>query len=80
MDDSLQFRVAAENGQIIARLGRCIEIPGAVRRSTDEIEAHLLAIFGSEKLAELKKVDLADLPPGHKTITEMLSEDREDRF
>jgi predicted transcriptional regulator len=59
---------------------RWVEIPGAYRFSPSEIEAELAEIFTPEELAEIAKTDLSNLPPGTKTVTEILSEDREDRF
>ncbi|NWJ98601.1 MAG: hypothetical protein HXX20_22855 [Chloroflexi bacterium] len=59
---------------------RPLNIPEAYRRKPEEVEALLVAVFGSEQLAVLEKVDLSNLPPGSKTVTEMISEDREERF
>jgi hypothetical protein len=55
-------------------------IPQAYRRNPEDVEASLLAVFGPEQLAAMKDVDLSNLPPGSRTVTEMISEDREDRF
>ncbi|MEI6045057.1 MAG: hypothetical protein WCS37_11955 [Chloroflexota bacterium] len=59
---------------------RWVEIPGAYRFSATEIEAELAESFTPEELAEIATTDLSNLPPGLKTVTEILSEDREDRF
>ncbi len=59
---------------------RTLNIPQAYRRNPDEVEASLLAVFGPAQMAAMREVDLSNLPPGSKTITEMISEDREDRF
>ena len=61
---------------------RRVEIPGAYRPTAEQVTAHLKAVFSPEQLAEIEKVDLSNLklPPGAKTTTEILSEDREDRF
>lgn len=59
---------------------RTLMVPHSYRRNPEEVEAALLAVFGPEQLAAMKDVDLTKLPPGSKTVTEMISEDREDRF
>ena len=60
---------------------RTLVIPQAYRRKPEEVEATLLAVFGPEQLAAMKDVDLTNLGPGSKTVTEIISsEDREDRF
>ncbi len=58
---------------------RSLVIPQAYRRNPVDVEASLLAVFGPEQLAAMKEVDLTNLPPGSKTVTEMINEDREDR-
>jgi hypothetical protein len=55
-------------------------IPGAYRPTKEQIEAHLAAVFTSEERARMGKTDFSKLPVGAKTVTEMISEDREDRF
>lgn len=55
---------------------RPLIIPQAYRRNSVDVEASLLAVFGPEQLAAMKEVDLTNLPPGSKTVTEMISEDR----
>lgn len=59
-----------------------INIPGAYRPTKAQIEAHLSAIFTPEQRAEFDKVDLSQIKllPGAKSSTELISEDREDRF
>jgi hypothetical protein len=57
-----------------------IRIPGAYRPNRAEIEASIRARYTDEELAEMAKVDLTKLPALPKTITEYISEDREDRF
>jgi hypothetical protein len=59
---------------------RRVKIPGAYRPTAEEIEASLASIFTPEELAEIEKVDLSKLPTGLKSVTEILNEDREDRF
>ncbi len=62
---------------------RKIIIPGAYETTPAEVEAELAAIFTPEERAEMAKVDLINLPPlpaGAKTSTQIISEDREDRF
>ncbi len=59
---------------------RSLVVPQAFRRKPEEVEATLLAVFGPEQLEAMKDVDLTNLGPGSKTVTEMISEDREDRF
>ncbi len=46
------------------------------RRTPEEIEAHLAAIFTPEELAEIDRVDLSNLPSGFKSVTQIISEDR----
>lgn len=52
------------------------------RPTSEEIEADLAEIFTPEELAEMEKVDLSKLPQwqGQKSLSEMINEDREDRF
>ncbi len=45
-----------------------------------QLEAELAEIFTSEELLEMEKVNLDDLPPLPKSLSEMINEDREDRF
>ncbi len=59
---------------------RPLVVPQAYRRKPEEVEATLLAVFGPEQLAAMKDVDLSNLRPGSKTVTEMMIKDREDRF
>ena len=59
---------------------RPLVVPQAYRRKPEEVEAALLAVFSPEQLAAMKDVDLSNLGSGSKTVTEMISEDREDRF
>jgi hypothetical protein len=62
---------------------RKIAIPGAYQPTAEEIEAELAESFTPEERAEMAKVDLSNLPPlpaGAKTSTQIISEDREDRF
>lgn len=57
-----------------------VVIPGAYRRSPEKIEAFLATIFTPEELARMGKTDFSKLPRPEKSITEIISEDREDRF
>jgi hypothetical protein len=62
---------------------RKIVIPEAYQPSSADIEAELAQIFTAEELAEIAGTDISDipvLPLGAKTSTELISEDREDRF
>ncbi|NWJ97315.1 MAG: hypothetical protein HXX20_16145 [Chloroflexi bacterium] len=61
---------------------RQVIIPGAYQFSAEEIEAELAAAFTPQELAEIETEDISNLtlPVGAKTTTEILSEDREDRF
>src|SRR4051812_38780701 len=59
---------------------RSLVVPQAYRRKPEEVEATLLAVFGPEQLEAMKDVDLGNLGPGSKTVTELISEDREDLF
>lgn len=55
-------------------------MPGAFRITKAEAEETLAKIFTSEELANLGKTDFSQLPPLPKSITEILDEEREDRF
>ncbi len=57
-----------------------IRLPHAYQVTAEEIEASLAAIFTPEELAQLGKTDFSKLPTGPKSASEMLNEDREDRF
>ena len=49
----------------------------------EEIEAQLARMFSSEELSRIRAVDLTKLPPlppGAKTLSQMIIEDREDRL
>ncbi len=59
---------------------RRIHLPHAYRRTPEEIEASLAAIFTPEELAQIGTTDFSKLPIGPKSASEMLNEDREDRF
>ena len=59
---------------------RRVVIPGAVRRSPQEIEAMLSRMFTPEERAAAALIDIRAIPPGSKTIMGYLNEDREDRF
>jgi phosphatidylserine decarboxylase len=59
---------------------RYLQIPGAIRRTREEIEALLATIFSAEELAAIGKTDFSKLPIGAKSLSEMINEDREDRF
>jgi hypothetical protein len=69
-------------GTVSTTESRRVEIPGAYRPTAEQITAHLKAVFSPEQLTEIEKVDVSNLklPPGAKTTTEILSQDREDRF
>lgn len=57
-----------------------VKIPGAYRPTPAQIEARLAAILTPEELTRLGKTDFSKLPVGPKSASEMLNEDREDRF
>jgi hypothetical protein len=61
---------------------RHVDIPGVRHYTAKEIEAELAEIFTPEELAEINNTDPAtlNLPPLPKSLAEMISEDREDRF
>ena len=63
-----------------SNLHRKIIIPGAYQPSIEEIDAGFAATFTPEELAEMDEVDLENLPLGVKSLSEMVNEDREDRF
>lgn len=50
------------------------------RLSPEKIEAQLAEIFTPEELADIDESELDDFPTLPKTITEYISEDREDRL
>jgi hypothetical protein len=78
--DEVQTKAVPEASTPPGKPGqRPLNIPQAYRRNPAEVEASLLAVFGPAQLAAMKDVDLTHLPPGSKTVTEMISEDREDR-
>jgi len=78
---SLELRHKTQpSAQLQAQAGNRVKIPGAYQFSAAEIEAHLAAVFTSQELAEMEKTDLSNLPMMSRTSTEILSEDREDRF
>lgn len=57
-------------------------VEGFYRASEEEVEAELSAILTPEELAETKnnKFDTSKLPPLPRSLTDIISEDREDRF
>jgi hypothetical protein len=59
-----------------------IDIPGVYRLTPEEARKGLEEIFTPEELAEIDAADPNDLklPPLPKSLAEMISEDREDRF
>ncbi len=59
---------------------RRIKLPGAYQPTAEEVEASLAKIFTPEEMVEMDKVDLDNLPVGAKSLSEMINEDREDRF
>ncbi len=77
-----QVRVKVVPPEIVnkVRSEQRVQIPGAYQFSSQEIETELAEVFSPEELAIMDKVDLNNLPVGSKTVTQMLSEDRRDRF
>lgn len=61
---------------------RQLVIPGTYKPTRKEIEKHLATVFTTEQLSEIEKLDLEKLhlPPGSKSSTELINEDREGRF
>jgi hypothetical protein len=57
-----------------------VRLPHAYRRTAEEIEASLKAIFTPEELARMGQTDFSKIKIGPKSASEMLNEDREDRF
>ena len=57
-----------------------VNIPGSYRPTPEQIEALLAAMFTPEQRREIDAVDLTKLPTNLPSVTEMISEDREDRF
>jgi len=59
---------------------RYIRIPGAYQPTREEVEASLARIFTPTELAEIGKRDFTKIDLGSKSLSEMVNEDREDRF
>lgn len=57
-----------------------IKIPGAYQPSRAEIEASLARMFTPEELAYIGTTDFSKLQLPGKSTSEMIVEDREDRF
>lgn len=55
-------------------------LPGTYRPTKEQIEASLAAMFTPEERAEAAKVDRTKLARPHRSVTEIINEDREDRF
>lgn len=62
-----------------SRSGR-IHLPRAYRRTPKEVEAFLRAAFTPEQYAEIGKRDFSKMKIEGKSFSEMVNEDREDRF
>lgn len=69
----------AQNGEKSNSTGH-VRLPHAYRLTREEVEASLAVIFSPEELARLGKTDFSKLANGPKSASEMLIEDREDRF
>jgi secreted Zn-dependent insulinase-like peptidase len=82
--DGLSKELRRKTGEKPEKVGqaRQVIIPGAYQFSAEEIEAELASAFTPQELAEIETEDISNLtlPVGAKTTTEILSEDREDRF
>jgi hypothetical protein len=74
-----QIRIRS-NSPVVPGKARVIKIPGAYQPTLAEIEASLAENFTPEELAAMDAVDLNNLPVGSKSLSEMVNEDREDRF
>jgi hypothetical protein len=59
---------------------RVIKIPGAYQPTLAEIEASLATTFSPEELAQIGKTNFKALRINGKSLSEMVNEDREDRF
>lgn len=59
---------------------RRVIIPGAYQPTPEEIEASLAATFTPEEIAKIGTTDFKKLSLGPKSLSEMVNEDREDRF
>jgi hypothetical protein len=57
-----------------------VRLAHAYRRTPDEIEASLAAIFTPEEVALIGKTDFTKFNIGPKSLSQTLNEDREDRF
>jgi hypothetical protein len=57
-----------------------VHLPRAYRRTKEEVEAMLKALFTPEEYAEIGKRDFSKMKIEGKTFSEMVNEDREDRF
>ncbi len=78
LSSSSAKKIIEDNNEVRHR----VRIPGAYRPSAQQVETHLASVFTPEQLAQIAQTDVSDikLPPGAKTTTQILSEDREDRF
>jgi hypothetical protein len=57
-----------------------VKLPHAYRRTPEEVEASLASIFTSEELKNTGKTNFDSIQIGPKSASELLNEDREDRF
>lgn len=64
------------------RLTTLRRVEGFYRATAEEVEAELVAIFTPQQLAEIHATNFAELnlPTLPRSLTEMISEEREDRF
>ncbi len=79
----IRTKPAVSTSQTTAPASRRVQIPGAYTPTIEQIEASIAKLHSSltpEELAELDKTDFTKLPVGPKSLSEMVNEDREDRF
>jgi len=78
---SLELRYKTQPpAQLQVQAGNRVKIPGAYRPTSEQVKATLAVLFAPEELARMGKTDFSKLPAGLKSASEMLNEDREDRF
>jgi hypothetical protein len=64
----------------IAYSQRKLNIPGSYRPTSEQIEARLRTIFKPEEIALIGTTDFNKVSFGSKSLSQMVIEDREDRF
>jgi hypothetical protein len=74
-----QIRIRS-NSPVVPGKARMIKIPGAYQPTLAEIEASLAENFTPEELTQIGKTNFKELKISGKSLSEMVNEDREDRF